>query len=156
MKKHKSLFVILILLFILTACNKNTNVSQSISTNSKDNQLVATISQAADKLEVYYFHRTQRCISCMRIGDYTNKTILEYFSEEMGNGKIDYKEINIDLPENKELARKFEATGSSLFINSINGEDENIQNIIEVWNWKSNEEVFKNNLKQKIDQLLGK
>lgn len=156
MKKFRSIFIILFLFFVLSACSKNIGTRQNIVAGSEAGQQAVNVEQAADRLEVYYFHRTQRCISCLTIGEYINKTMLEYFSGEIASGRIDYGEINIDLPENKDLAYKFQASGSSLFINAVRGENEDIQNVPEVWNWKSDEQIFNNNLKQKIDKLLGK
>lgn len=155
MKNLRFFILILFLLFVLTACNKNKIESQENYIVTNENKAL-NINQAADRLEIYYFHRTQRCISCLTIGEYVNKIMLGYFFNEVANGKIDYQEINIDLPENRDLARKFQATGSSLFINTIRGEKEDIQNVPEVWNLKNDEEKFKIFLEQKIDKLLGK
>lgn len=154
MNNKKNLIILCIFLItILTACNKQ-RLSPEVKNAKSENEAIAKI--AADKLEVYYFHRTQRCVSCMTMGEYINKTILEYFADEMANGVIDYQEINIDLPENKDLARKFQATGSALFLNAIQNDEDHIQNVMEIWNWKSSEDGFKSALKQKIDNLLGK
>ncbi|PJA01398.1 hypothetical protein COX74_02980 [bacterium (Candidatus Gribaldobacteria) CG_4_10_14_0_2_um_filter_41_16] len=61
-----------------------------------------------------------------------------------------------DLSENKDLARKFQASGSSLFINAIiNGKD-NITEDTKVWRLVSDKAQFKNYLKDKIDNLLGR
>ena len=74
----------------------------------------------------------------------------------MRDGKIEFREINVDLPENKELVRKFQAGGLSLYINAIyNGED-NIAEDTRVWRLISSEAQFKSYLKDKIDNLLGK
>lgn len=122
---------------------------------SKTAPEISSAGRIAGKLEVYYFYRTQRCYSCLTIGEYVGKTMYEYYSKQIEQGKIDYREINIDLAKNKELARKFQASGSSLFINAIQGEKDNIKNITEVWRLTGNETQFKNFLKQRIDTLLG-
>ena len=150
MKNLKFMISILLLLVFLTGCKAVVNKEPILAGNEKQ---IAT--QGVDKLEVYYFYRTQRCASCLIIGEYVNKTMSEYFLKQIESGKIDYQEVNIDLPENKELARKFEASGSSLFINAITGETENIENVMEVWRLSGNEAAFKNFLRQKINNLLG-
>jgi len=155
MKNLTSIVFTLFLLFILTGCTENRLVDNK-NISYKDKNQTTDIKQVADKLEVYYFYRTQRCVSCLIIGEYVNKTMVEYYSEEIINGRIDYQEINIDLPENKDLARKFQASGSALFINAIQGEKESINNVLEVWSLKNDENKFKSFLKQEINVLLGK
>jgi len=155
MKKFTLLVLVLFLALVLSACHK-IDASPNVSASSDDQNQIEANQQTADKLEVYYFHGTKRCVSCLTIGEYINKTMMEYFSEEIADGRIDYMEVNIDFPENKDLARKFQASGSSLFINAIRGEDDDIQNVLEVWSLKSDENKFKSFLKQKIDNLLAK
>ncbi|MDP3043772.1 MAG: nitrophenyl compound nitroreductase subunit ArsF family protein [bacterium] len=112
--------------------------------------------QKTDKVEVFVFHATQRCISCITIGKYAGETVNEYFQPELRDGKIEFREINVDLPENKELSHKFQAGGSSLYINAvINGQD-NIAEDVAVWRLVNNEVQFKNYLKNKLDNLFGK
>lgn len=112
--------------------------------------------QPADKVEVMYFHATARCISCTTIGKYTGETVNEYFQSELKSGKIEFREINVDLPENRELAFKFQASGSSLFLNAITDGEDNITEDVTVWRLINDEGRFKTYLKDKIDNLLGK
>jgi thiol-disulfide isomerase/thioredoxin len=112
--------------------------------------------QSADKVEVFLFHATQRCITCITIGRLAGETVNEYFQSELGNGRIEFREINIDLSENRELAEKFQASGSALFINAISNGKDNIVEDINVWRLTQNEIQFKSYLKQRIDNLLGK
>ncbi|MCX6789627.1 MAG: nitrophenyl compound nitroreductase subunit ArsF family protein [Candidatus Gribaldobacteria bacterium] len=110
----------------------------------------------ADKVEVFLFHATKRCITCITIGKLAGETVNEYFQPELKNGQIEFREINIDLPENKDMARKFQASGSSLFINAISNGKDNIAQDTKVWLLVSSETQFKSYLKDKIDNLLGK
>jgi len=110
----------------------------------------------ADKVEVFLFHATQRCTTCISIGRLAGETVNEYFQPEIKSGKIEFREINIDLPENKELATKFQASGSSLFLNAISNGQDNIAEDVNVWRLTQNETQFKSYLKEKIDNLLGK
>ena len=121
----------------------------------KSSEVVAN-NQKADKVEVFLFHATKRCITCITIGKLAGETVNEYFQPELRNGQIKFREINTDLSENKDLARKFQASGSSLFINAIiNGKD-NITEDTKVWRLVSDKAQFKNYLKDKIDNLLGR
>jgi len=123
-----------------------------IENNEISNQELAI----AEKVEVFMFHSTQRCPTCIKIGQLTKATIEERFSEQLKSGKINFREINIDLPENKILAEKFQAGGSALFINAITNGKDNIKEDINVWRLVSNEQRFITYFEDKIKKLIGK
>ncbi len=112
--------------------------------------------QGAEKIQIYLFHVTKRCATCIAIGKLTGKTVTEYFQSEISDGKIEFREINVDLPENRQLAQKFQASGSALYINVIKDGKDNIQEDTTVWRLTSNETQFKNYLRDKINNLLEK
>lgn len=128
------------------------------SANSESKELNTSIVPItkADKVEVFLFHATQRCTTCIAIGRLAGETVNEYFQSELKDGKIEFREVNIDLTENKTLAEKFQASGSSLFLNAISDGKDNIAEDVNVWRLTQNPTRFKNYLKGKIDNLLGK
>lgn len=136
------------------------NGNKPTEAQSQNNQIAENQSkeerQSAEKIQVFVFHATQRCYSCITIGKFAGETVNEYFQPELRDGKIEFREINIDLPENKEIARKFQAGGSSLYINAIIDGQDNIAEDIAVWRLVNNEIQFKNYLKNKLNNLFGK
>ncbi len=167
LKKLSSVFLLCIFAFALSGCSQQISVGGNGNDVSKNIQVTNVNSQKtnnypmsnaetiANKLEVYYFHRTARCYSCKTIGQYVKETIEEKYSEQTSNGTIDFKEINVDLAENKEVAKKFRASGSSLFINRIINNKDNIEQDTNVWRLLNNETQFKNYLENKINSYLG-
>lgn len=128
--------------------------SKNSSTKS-DSSLAEEQKKPADKLEVYYFHRTARCYSCKTIGQYVKEVMKSEYSKEIQNGLIDFKELNVELPENKGITEKYQASGSSLFINRISNDIDNIERDVNVWRLLGNEEQFKEYLTGKINLYLG-
>lgn len=90
------------------------------------------------------------------IGKLARETVNERFQDELKSGRIEFKEVNIDLPENKELAGKFQAGGSALFLNSIYGGEDHIAQDVKVWRLTGDPTAFKDYLEAKINVLLGK
>lgn len=138
----------------------------SFSTDSSDNQIIASGQnnsiaadkpqdvKPAEKIQVFLFHNTERCYSCTTIGQFAKRTFEQEFPKELKSGKIEFREINIDLSENAELANKFKAAGSSLFINPIVDGKDNIKEDTQVWRLVSDERVFIDYLSEKIKKLL--
>jgi hypothetical protein len=108
----------------------------------------------AEKVQIFLFHNTKRCSSCVAIGKYAKKTVEQNFQKEVNTGKIEFREINIDLPENKELANKFKAAGSALFLNAIIDGQDNIKEDTQVWRLVSNEQAFVDYLSDKLGGML--
>ena len=106
-----SLILLILLLVFITGCSGNNEVNLPTGNVAAD----STIKMAVDKLEIYHFHKTNQCYSCITVGAYAEETVKTYFKDELNSGKIVFDHVNIDLPENKELVVKYAATGSSLW-----------------------------------------
>lgn len=108
----------------------------------------------ADKIEVLNFHRTQRCWSCLTLGKLSEKTVSEKFANEVASGKVIFKAVNIELPENKEIVNLYQAGGSSLYTNAIKDGKNNIVQNKKVWQLLSDEPAFINYLETQLRSLL--
>ena len=136
-------FMVLAISLIITSCigqdkNNTTSINNSIS-----------------KIEVLDFHSTHRCMTCNAIEANTKFTLDTYFAKELKKHKITFQVINIDKKENEKIAEKFEASGTSLFLNVIKNGKETQINLTDFAFMKGNEqEVFSKELKVKIDTEL--
>ena len=152
MKTKNIILILLILLlgFVVSGCTNSTD------TAINGEKLMSKAVQTADKIEVVHFHGTQQCWSCITVGEYALKTITQKFPEEYKNGTIVYKDINGELPENSAVVAKYQAGGSSLFVNAIRNGQDNIAEDINVWRYVSNESQFVSYFEKKLSGLLGK
>lgn len=136
-------FAVLAIGIMLTSCNTQTK--------SKTNSLDQSIS----KIEVLDFHSTNRCMTCNAIETNTKYTLDTYFSKELAANKITFLVINIDKKENEKMAEKFEAAGTSLFLNVIkNGKETQINLTDFAFMNGTDQEAFSIELKAKIDTEL--
>lgn len=119
-------------------------------------QLPIENKKSAQKIEVVHFHATAQCISCITVGEFALKTIKERFPDEYANGTIVFKEINGELPENRDMVMKYKATGSSLFVNAITDGVDNIKENTTVWLKISNEQDFINYFENELKNLLDR
>jgi len=155
MKKYLFLPIILGAIFLtLTGCSSDQKITNFNEDGASKTASVKEI--RADKVQVFTFYATQRCTTCIAIGKLSSEVVEEYYQPELRDGKIEVREINIDLPENKELAEKFQVGGSSLKINAIYDGQDHITEDTVVWRLTSSPTQFKTYLKNKIDTLLGK
>ncbi len=119
------------------------------SGNSSDEQIKKEEGKA-NQVEIYYFYSSQRCAACVALENYTREVVNEYFSEELKEGKIKFESVNVNLSENKEVVTKYQARGSSLYINNIYNNEDHITEEVNVWRYLNNKNRFENYLSEKI------
>lgn len=109
-----------------------------------------------DRVEVIYFHGKQRCATCMAIEENTREVINSLFANELKNGKIVFKIVDISTQEGEKIADKYEVTWSSLFVNKWKNGKETRNNMTEFGfgNARKNPGAFKKGLADRIRQSL--
>ena len=125
-----------------------------ISCQGQQNPVKKSDSKTA-KIEVIDFHSTHRCFTCNAIEDNTKNTLDTYFSKQVKEGIITLLIVNVDEKENEKMAEKFEAYGTSLFLNVISNGNEKAINLTDFAFENAREkDVFVNGLKGKIEEQL--
>ena len=135
----------------LAACgNNNAKKNDTVKVEQTQSQKVN------DHVEILYFHGKQRCATCMAIEKNAKEAIEAQFAEEMKNGSVVFKAIDISQPENEKIAEKYEVTWSSLFISKWKDGKEISENLTEYAfaNARKNPEVFKSEITTKVRTAL--
>jgi len=108
----------------------------------------------ADRVEVVYFHRAQRCTGCIYAETGTRYTLDTYFADELASGKITFAAFNVEDEENATIVNKYGAFTSSLFINTIREGTDHIEEVTDIWFHLGDDEAFVEVVKSKIEQSL--
>ncbi|HUS86485.1 MAG TPA: nitrophenyl compound nitroreductase subunit ArsF family protein [Bacteroidales bacterium] len=99
--KKTNLFLIIILLLNL-----------NVSCRAQENKLTdANKKLQSEDVEVYYFHLTNRCVTCKAIESESKKAV-----EELYHGEIAFKVFNFQDKENSEIIKDLDIKGQMLFI----------------------------------------
>ena len=93
---------------------------------------------------------------CAAIEKNTKETMETLFADELKDGSLVFKSIDISQTENEEITNKYEVTWSSLFITKWKNGKDSTENLTEYAFAKalSAPDTFKANVTQKIRQLL--
>ncbi len=106
------------------------------------------------KLDVYYFHGTHRCPTCLAIEEQTRKTLDESFKKEMENGIVQLHVLNLEDAENKALVEKFEIGWSSLILYQP-GQDKILNLTQDAFaTARSQPDAFRKELQEKIKGMI--
>ena len=107
-------------------------------------------------IDVYYFHRTQRCQTCLSIEENTKNTLDVYFEDEQKDGTINFISIDYEEGPEKEIIEKYKADGPALYLTKVKKGKETNKNLTDFAfdNSLHNPEKFKNGLRDRINELL--
>lgn len=105
----------------------------------------------SDHVEVYYFHFTQRCVTCRAIEDETRKAIDEIYSEALDEGKIAFIALNLEEEDGKRMAEKLNVSGQALLVVK-NGKQVNLTNDGFLYA-RTNPEKLRESLQKAIGEL---
>ena len=95
------------------------------------------------KLIAYYFHRTQRCRTCLAMEAYAEEALREAFPEAMEAGELEWHAVNTEELANEHFVQDYEITSSSLvMIYFENGEQKEWKNLDEVWDLVGDKQEF--------------
>jgi len=108
----------------------------------------------ADRVDVVYFHRTQRCPRCTYAETGTRYTLETYFKDELASGKVTFQVVNLQDEENAAIVNKYEAYTSSLFINTIRDGTDHIEEVTYIWLLIGDDEAFVEAVRSKIEKSL--
>lgn len=144
------IFILFIVTIFTVSCNQNTQ-------KNNNEQVKNEISQNSNlKLQIYYFHATHRCPTCKSIEANVKNVLDSNFKVELEEGIINFKVINVDNPENQDIAEKYQAFGSALHLVKIeNGieNDNDLTNYAFTYSYKQPQE-FKKSLVEVINNLI--
>lgn len=124
------------------------------NSNAKGNK-TAEKKAEKDRVEVLYFHGKQRCATCLAIEKNAKAAVEAAFADEMKNGTVVFKTIDLSKSENEAIADKYEVTWSSLFITKWKGGKESKENLTEYAfaNARTAPDTFKEGLVKKIKEM---
>jgi hypothetical protein len=110
----------------------------------------------ADRVEVVYFHRTQRCNTCLYAEEGTRYTLETYFADELASGKVTFQSINVQDEANADIVEKYNnASYLTLCINSVRDGTDHIEVVTDIWLVIGNDEAFAEIVKSAVEKSLS-
>lgn len=160
MKKNKIVTIGLIVfsvLVLLCIVSSKSPVSKTADTQGAQTAQMQDPSPKipAEKVEVIYFHSSNRCATCIKAGGFVENT-MKGFEAKAAEGKVVYMDVNVEDSTKRDIVEKFQARGSSLFIGTTISGKETIEEETEAWGYLGDENSFKEYLSNKVNGLLGR
>ena len=110
----------------------------------------------ADRVDVVYFHRTQRCYTCLYAEEHTRYTVETYFADELASGRVTFQSINVQDEENADIVEKYNnASYLTLCINTVKDGTDHIEAVTDIWLVIGDDEAFVEIVKNKIEKSIN-
>lgn len=95
---------------------------------------VSAANASADRVVVMYFHRTQRCPTCQKMGAYSEEAVTAGFAQQIEAGKVAFHYINFEDPKNAAFTQGYGVTGPSLIVaHVVDNKVAQYKNLKEIW-----------------------
>jgi thiol-disulfide isomerase/thioredoxin len=87
-----------------------------------------------DRVVVMYFHRTQRCPTCLKMGAYTEEAVKTGFAREIKERKVAFHYIDFQDEKNAAYTKAYGITGPTLIVAKASGaKASEYKNLEEMW-----------------------
>ena len=107
------------------------------------------------KVIAYYFHGTFRCSTCRTIEQYSHDAIQTYFAKELGNGRLEFRPVNVEEPENKHFIQDYQLVTRSLVLSLVSdGKETKWKNLPDVWKLVRDKDKFFQYVKDEVEKFL--
>jgi hypothetical protein len=109
----------------------------------------------ADRVAVMYFHRTQRCPTCLRMGGYSEEAITTGFAQQLKSGKVGFYYIDFQDPKNEAISNGYAVAGPTLIVAKIAGDKVlAYKNLKEMWAKSCDKQAFVDYVQTNVKEYL--
>ena len=139
-----SILLFMTLFLFLSSCGK----SEKSDVANDDNKTC---------VEILYFHGNMRCKNCYAMEKGVSELLADQFKDEVNDGKIIFKTIDITTPEGEQVADMYGVTWSSLYLNNWKDGKEERNDLTQMGMKTAAKDpsAFKEEIKKYITNYLG-
>jgi hypothetical protein len=125
--------------------------SGCISCNNQGNKKEVSQAVSSSEVNIYYFHFTRRCATCLAVEENARKAVEALYSNEVKTGEYSFTSLNLDEESTKEIADKLGVGGQSLMV--VRG-DRKVDITAAAWLAAHDPDKMKAEIKSGIDKIL--
>jgi thiol-disulfide isomerase/thioredoxin len=85
--------------------------------------ILGGMAQAADapkdRVVAMYFHRTERCPTCQKMGSYSEEAVKTAFADEIKKGQVAFHFIDFEDTKNARYTKAYDISGPALIVAKI-------------------------------------
>jgi hypothetical protein len=126
-------------------------IISNVSCNNQGNKKEVAQAISTSKVNVYYFHFTLRCATCMAVEENARNAVEALYPNEVKTGEYSFTSLNLDEASTKEVADKLGVGGQTMMV--VSG-DKKFDITSAVWMAAHDIDKMKVEIKTGIDKVL--
>ncbi|HUU45200.1 MAG TPA: nitrophenyl compound nitroreductase subunit ArsF family protein [Acidobacteriota bacterium] len=109
----------------------------------------------AREVVAYYFHRTARCVTCLKIENQSRTEIERSFAAELNQGGLIFRSVNVEEPGNEHFKQEYQLVSQALvLVDYREGIRHRWQNLDQVWDLVHTEDQFNTYVRDEVRAFL--
>lgn len=123
--------------------------------------IVGSTAQAADapkdRVVAMYFHRTERCPTCQKMGSYSEEAVKTAFAEETKKGRVAFHFIDFEDTKNARYTKAYNISGPALIVAKIaDNKVASYKDLDEIWTKVRDKAAFVQYVQENVKAGLDK
>jgi hypothetical protein len=108
-----------------------------------------------DRVLAIYFHRTERCPTCQKMGSYSEEAVKQRFAEQVKQGTVAFYFIDFEDAKNAKLVKGYKVDGPALIVAKIRDKKvEEYRNLEDIWTNVGDKAAFLEYVQENITTML--
>ncbi len=111
----------------------------------------------ADRVLALYFHRTERCPTCLKMGSYAEESITTGFEKQVKDGTVEFRYVDFQDDKNAKLAKAYKITGPALIVVKVtNNKVQERKDLKDIWTKVREKPEFIQYVRENVKAYLPK
>jgi hypothetical protein len=111
----------------------------------------------ADRVVAMYFHRTQRCPTCLKMGNYSEEAIKKGFAKQVKEGSVEFYFIDFQDKKNAALTKGYKVSGPALVVAKVKeNKVKEYKDVKDIWTKVREKPEFLKYVRENVEAYLLK
>ena len=110
-----------------------------------------------DRVVAMYFHRTERCPTCQKMGSYSEEAVKTAFADEIKKGQVAFHFIDFQDAKNARYTKAYDISGPALIVAKISDNKvASYRNLEDIWSKVGDKPAFLRYVQENVKAGLAK
>ena len=111
----------------------------------------------ADRVVAMYFHRTQRCPTCLKMGSYSEEAVKKGFAKQVKEGSVEFHYVDFQDKKNAAPAKGYKISGPALVVAKVKeNKVKETKDLKDIWTKVREKPEFLNYVRENVEAYLKK
>ena len=111
----------------------------------------------ADRVVAMYFHRTQRCPTCLKMGSYSEEAIGKGLAKQVKQGSVEFHFVDFEDKKNAALTKGYKISGPALIVAKVEANKvKEFKDLKDIWTKVQEKPKFLTYVRENVEAYFTK